>query len=83
MGRLQQVKAMIFFTSGSQKNSTSRHPCNPMQKRLPFEPLKQHFTNGFSMSTCLSFNACGTHFAILLEFFPWLFNVGKLLLGTH
>nr|XP_012215484.1 PREDICTED: uncharacterized protein LOC105667926 [Linepithema humile] len=68
MERLHQVKAMIFFASGSQKNPLLVTRDNPMQKRLPFEPLKQHFTNGFSMFH-LPVVQCVWHpFSILLDF---------------
>ncbi|KAL3286439.1 hypothetical protein HHI36_000947 [Cryptolaemus montrouzieri] len=49
MGWLHQVKATFFSLRVLKINPLFIARDNSMQKRFPFESLKQHFTNGFSI----------------------------------
>ena len=74
---------MIFSASGSRNKSIFRPPCQFDAERISFRTVEAAFHKWFfdfpfvyrSVGVVPIFDTFG--------FFPWLLNVGKLLLGAH
>ena len=83
MGRPYQVKAMIFSPSGSRNKSIFRPLWQFDAEKISFRTVEAAFHKWFfdfpfvyrSVTVVPIFHTFG--------FFPWLLNVGKLLLGSH